>query len=174
MIYQTASDWGKTDLNHTQGTLESHEYFHTVQSSNGNGPTYNTVPRWLVEGSATWVSSASVFYKDFDLHFSERNRTTNEISTRIRPTAKWIETFLNPDPVTDWRYWDSYENYRLYDVGALATEVMVSISGPDSLLNLFKRVGEGAKFVDAFQSEFGIPWRDAAAIIARTVAAEIK
>ena len=30
MIYATASEWGTTDPGHTSGTLEAHEYFHTV------------------------------------------------------------------------------------------------------------------------------------------------
>ena len=66
MIYMATSDWGKTDPGHTSGTLEAHEYFHTVQAVLLAQLGWDRVPRWLIEGGATWVQRATVYYNNFD------------------------------------------------------------------------------------------------------------
>ena len=172
LMYQTASDWGKTDLNHIQGTLEAHEYFHTVQDiavqQAGNG----RMPRWLVEGSASWVQPAAVFYKDYDFYMSERNRVAGYI-LKQKYSASFLEDYLNPSTGLDWSSWDKYQdNFGFYDIGLLATEVMASVGGPNSVLALFKRVGDGQTFQEAFQSEFGISWNQGVKIIAEVISKE--
>ena len=172
MIYQTASDWGKKDLNHTQGTLEAHEFFHTIQDLNVSPQGWGVVPRWFVEGSATWVQAAAIFHGDYESYLSESKRTTREYFRNGPVNEEWLIKFLNPNPVTDWSYWESYSQDRLYDTGALATEIMASIGGPDAVLNLLNRVGQGQSFTDAFKSEFGISWSEGVSILARVILAQ--
>ena len=178
MIYMTASDWGKSDPNHTQGTLEAHEYSHTIQQISGapdnSENKWNTLPRWLVEGGATWIASASVFYSNFSAYQSEINRNIDELKNKIHPSSEWVTEFLNPEPVDGWTYWNSYENWRLYDVGLLATEILTSLKGPDSVMNLFKSVGNGKTFMEAFKDEYGISWKEAVPIIARVIEKETR
>ena len=176
LIYATASDWGKTDANHTSGTLEAHEYFHTVQGvllSNGG---WTRVPRWLIEGGALWAASATVYSNDFNKYEIDRSRDHAETLINKKPNAAWIEKFLDPNYTTGWDQWNGneYHPWAIYDVGGLASEIMVSIGGPDKFLDLYKITGSGKTFAQAFESIYGISWREGAKIIANAIVAQQK
>lgn len=178
MIYVTASSWGKQDANHTQGTLEAHEYFHTIQSlylASDNGG-WTRVPRWLIEGGATWVEKATVFHDDFVKYEIERIRHNSNTLFRQKPTSEWIEGFLDPNYTTGWDKWNGkeYDPWAIYDVGSLVSEILVSLRGPNSFLDLFKLTGEGKTFSQSFESIYGMPWKDAVKIIAKTIVAQQK
>jgi hypothetical protein len=176
MIYMTASDWGKTDPGHTSGTLEAHEYFHTVQSTLLANVGWDRVPRWLIEGGATWVQRATVFYADFDKYEVQRNGDNSDSLSRNKRSAEWIEKFLDPDYTTGWDKWNGneYDRWAVYDVGSLASEVMVSIGGPDKFMDLHKVTGTGKSFAQAFESIYGISWREGVKIIANAIVAQQK
>jgi hypothetical protein len=176
MIYMTASDWGKTDRSHTSGTLEAHEYFHTIQSVLLANVGWDKVPRWLIEGSASWVQRATIYYSDFSKYEIERDLDHNESLSRNKRTAAWLEEFLDPDYTSGWDKWNGneYDPWAIYDVGALATEVMVAVGGPNKFLDLFKVTGSGKSFAQAFESIYGISWRDGVKIIANAIVAQQK
>ena len=176
MIYVTASDWGKTDANHTQGTLESHEYFHNVQQALLAEAGTGRVPRWLVEGGATWASAAAVFYTDFNKYSSERNRNSNDTLFRFKPDADWLEKFLDPNYKTGWENWtdDKYEHWNVYDIGSLTSEILVSMYGTDTYMNLYKSVGAGKPYAQTFEELYGISWSQAAKLIAQAIVAQQK
>ena len=158
------------------GTLEAHEYFHTVQGGLLADVGWDHVPRWLIEGGATWVQRATVYYSDFDKYEIQRRRDNETILFREKPNAAWIEKFLDPDYTTGWDKWNGneYHQWAIYDVGALASEVMVSIGGPDKFLDLYKVTGSGKSFTQAFESIYGISWRDGVKIIANAIVAQQK
>ena len=174
LIYMTASEWGKTDPGHTSGTLEAHEYFHTIQDLLLARNSLDAVPRWFTEGSATWVQRATVFYGDFDKYKDQRNSDNNDSLSRNKRTAAWLEKFLDPDYTTGWDKWNGneYDSWAIYDVGSLATEVMVAIGGPNKFFDLFKITGSGKSFAQAFESVYGISWREGAKIIANAIVAQ--
>jgi hypothetical protein len=176
MIYMTASDWGKNDPGHTSGTLEAHEYFHTVQAVLLAQVGWDRVPRWLIEGGATWVQRATVFYGDFAKYEVQRNRDNSETLSRNKRSAEWIEKFLDPDYITGWDKWNGneYDRWAVYDVGSLASEVLVSIGGPDKFMDLYKVTGTGKSFTQAFESIYGISWREGVKIIANAIVAQQK
>ena len=176
MIYVTASEWGKTDPGHSQGTLEAHEYFHTVQAHLLTNVGWTQVPRWLIEGGATWVERATVFSDDFAKYEIERVRNNNTILFRERPNAEWIESFLDPEYKSGWDKWNGneYHPWAIYDVGSLASEVMVAIGGPNNFLDLFKLTGSGKTFAQAFEISYGITWREGAKLIAKAIVAQQK
>lgn len=176
MIYVTASDWGKTDANHTQGTLESHEYFHNVQQALLAEAGTGRVPRWLVEGGATWASAAAVFYTDFNKYLSERKRNSNDTLFRFKPDADWLEKFLDPNYKTGWENWtdDKYEHWNVYDIGSLTSEILVSMYGTDTYMNLYKSVGAGKPYAQTFEELYGISWSQAAKLIAQAIVAQQK
>ena len=176
MIYMAASDWGKNEPGRTTGTLEAHEYFHTVQSTLLAQAGMDRVPRWLTEGGATWVQRATVFYNDFDKYEAQRKRDNSWTISNNKPTAEWIEKFLDPDYTTGWDKWNGneYERWAVYDVGSLASEVMVSIGGPDKFMDLYKVTGTGKSFAQAFESIYGISWREGVKIIANAIVAQQK
>ena len=176
MIYMTASDWGKTDPDHTSGTLEAHEYFHTIQAVLLANVGWDRVPRWLIEGGATWVQRATVFYGDFEKYEIQRNRDNADTLSRNKPTAAWIEKFLDPDYTSGWEKWNGneYDRWAIYDVGSLASEVLVSIGGPDKFMDLLKVTGSGKSFAQAFESVYGITWREGVKTIANAIVAQQK
>jgi hypothetical protein len=176
MIYMAASDWGKNEPGRTSGTLEAHEYFHTVQSTLLAQAGMDRVPRWLTEGGATWVQRAAVFYNDFDKYEAQRKRDNSWTLSNYKPTAEWIEKFLDPDYTAGWDKWNGneYERWAVYDVGSLASEVMVSIGGPDKFMDLYKVTGTGKSFAQAFESIYGISWREGVKIIANAIVAQQK
>ena len=176
MIYVTASEWGKTDDNHKQGTLEAHEYFHNVQQTLLAEAGTGRVPRWLIEGGATWVQAAAVFNADFDKYLKERSRNSNDTLYRLKPNAVWLEKFLDPNYKTGWDNWNdnTYEHWNVYDIGSLASEILVSMYGTDTYMNLYKSVGAGKSYVVTFEELYGIPWSQAAKLIAQAIAAQQK
>ena len=165
---------GLIDPNHTSGTLEAHEYTHTIQMIQVP-QGYGTLPRWLLEGQAEWSQAAATYSSNYNDYLKERRNNTNELFTNSSLyTATWIATFLNPNPVSDWAYWSTYENWRLYDIGSLATEALVALKSPAAVMNLYTNVGNGQTFTQAFNTEFGISWADAVPILASAIAAELK
>jgi hypothetical protein len=176
MIYATASEWGKNDPGHTQGTLEAHEYFHNVQQILLLEGGWTRVPRWLIEGGALWTAEATVFYEDFSKYTKERNTNNNVILFTEKPSAAWLEKFLDPNYTTGWDQWNGneYHPWAIYDVGSLASEIMVAIGGPNSFMDLYKLVGTGKTFAQAFESIYGISWKEGAKIISQAIVAQQK
>ena len=165
---------GVKDSNHTSGSLESHEYAHTIQMIQA---PLNTalVPRWFLEGGAIWTQCAAIFSTDFSKYLDERKRNAGDLfASPSLYTAKWITEFLNPNPLTTWAYWNNYENWRIYDIGMLATEALVALKGPEAYMRLYTNVGNGLTFASSFEKEFGISWTEAAPIIAEAIEAQIK
>ena len=174
LIYITASDWGKNDADHTQGTLEAHEYFHTIQSVLLAPQSFSNLPRWLVEGSATWVANASTFNANFAKYQKERNRVSIDTLEHKSYSVEWLNEFLNPNSGLNWDSWNKYDNWNLYDIGSLATEALVAIQGPDSILQLMKNIGIGMNFEQSFKTTFGLSWKDGALMLAKAISKESK
>ena len=136
--------------------------------------SYFSLPRWMLEGGAHWSQGAATYHQNFSDYLEERKRNTGELfSNPSIYTAQWLAEFLNPNPATNWAYWATYENYRLYDVGLLATEALVALKGPETFMHLYTDVGSGQSFLQAFEKEYGLAWSEAVSIIAQTIEAEI-
>ena len=134
------------------------------------------MPRWLIEGGATFVGGAAVFYNDFAKYEFKRYRETHKTLSSGNRSAEWIEKFLDPDYTTGWNKWNGneYEHWDVYDVGSLASEVLVSIGGIDKFLDLLRVTGSGKSFAQAFESIYGISWRNGVKIIANAIVAQQK
>jgi hypothetical protein len=159
---------------HVTGAIEAHEFVHNIQSAQFAGVTgrsFNYLPRWLLEGMASYSQAAVLGATSFDAYKAERTR---EVSG-FKNSVAWLETFLAPTG-TDWRHWNSYtgnDSWRIYDVGFLATEVLVALKGPATAMQLYSNVAGGQTFDAAFASLYGISWAEAYKKIARTIALQI-
>jgi len=159
---------------HVTGALEAHEYVHTIQLkpfSGITGRTFNHLPRWLLEGMATWSQAAVLGVTSFDAYKAERTR---EVSG-FKNSVAWLETFLGPTG-TNWAHWNSYtgnDSWRIYDVGFLATEALVALKGPNTVMSLYTKVASGQTFDQAFDELYGISWTEAHKIIARVIFLQI-
>jgi hypothetical protein len=171
-------DLKKSDMNHTTGTLESHEYSHTIQMTQfvdtaKEGGSYCCIkvhtPWWMVEGGATFTQAAAVYFRSFDEYSKERRRDANEFLSNKDGvfTKQWIEYFLEPNSASEWG--NPVYQYRIYDAGFLALECLVALKGPGIQMQLFKEVADGATFSEAFERNFGVSWQIAKPKIAQAI-----
>ena len=167
-----------------KGQVYGHEYAHIIQLINSvmsnNDATYGNLPKWLLEGNADWSGNAAAFYEDYSKYLELRNNSLNGQYTYSNIfTSDWIRDFLNPNFVANpgqdtWAYWDKYDRWYVYAFGQMVNEILVSIKGTDSVMNLYKDSGNGMSFADAFLKEFGIPWSEAINYISEAIAAELR
>lgn len=168
----------------SSGQVAAHEYTHTIQMLNSltssSTTTYGNLPRWLLEGNAEWSATVARFNSSYEDYLTFRTMDiTGQYSHPYGYSSQWLTTYLNPNPLSvsgqdNWSYWNSYPQWDLYAIGYLANEALVDVKGPDSILNLYKDVGSGQTFQQAFQQEFGMAWSDACPILAKAISDEIQ
>lgn len=168
----TASLSDKRFLN---GVLEAHEYFHTIQNAQFDGDVVvhntGTLPRWLTEGSATFVEDAAINFDSFDKYKIQKTSSIQGLLYRKEYNEQKLIAFLDaPSLGKDWSSWDSYDPSRVYDIGMLVTEIMVSIKGPESIMEQYKLVASGMSYQQAFEKVFGISWSEGVKVIAKVLA----
>lgn len=164
--------------NHTSGTLEAHEYAHVLQVSafkdtpnkeRANCCLKAFFPWWLVEGGAEFIQITSIYWKSFPLYVADRNFWAEEflLNREKKFTEAWVLNFLKPPSTEVWTKPEN--NWRLYDVGMLVSEIFTAIKGPQVNMELFSDVASGMSFEDAFSLRFGITWEEAAPLIAKSI-----
>ena len=172
----TAGPASMSDKHFVTGAIEAHEYFHTVQNVQFEGTSKNNgmMPRWLCEGSASFVEMASINYDSFDKYKIAKASLLTELYYRKEFNEQKLLTFLNaPSLGKDWSSWDSYPVQRVYDIGMIVTEIMVSLKGPDSIIEQYKLVASGMSYPQAFETVFGISWEQGVGILAKVLAKQI-
>lgn len=174
---------GVIDSNHTSGTLEAHEFAHTIQGTQfvGTSKSSNSyccvkayLPHWTVEGGAEFAQAAAIFSNSFDEYLQERTNDTAELLNNYEGkfTVEWLKSYIAATNNDIWN--DPKNSWRMYDVGFLVNEAFVAIKGPDISMKLNKDVANGASWEEAFQSNFGISWTDAVPKIVDAVKAQLK
>lgn len=173
---------GKSDSNHTTGSLESHEFTHAIQGSQFVGTqkefssyccTKAYMPWWMVEGGAEFSQAASTFPNSYRDYLDERVRDTNQIlaNSEDKFTISWIEKFLEPSARSMWAdpLWDG----RIYDLGYLANEAFVALKGPGISMQLFRDVALGSTWQEAFAKNFGQTWDEALPSLSKAIKAQL-
>ena len=145
-----------------------HEMVHSLQAAQTGERKWGAVPRWLVEGGAEWANITATSTSHSEYLSLRKPRSEDLVRNRDTYNAAWVETFLR---TMDWNA--DYENWRWYDVGLRATEVLTVIGGPDSWMRIFAEVGSGKDFPTAFETIYGASWDATAPKIAAAVAAGI-
>ena len=172
----TAGLASSADKHFQTGAIEAHEYFHTIQNAQFDGVQRNTgvVPRWLTEGSASFIENAAINYDSFDKYKIAKASLLTELQYRKEFNEQKLLAFLDaPSLGKDWSSWDAYPTQRVYDIGMLVTEVMVSIKGPEVILEQYKLVASGMTYQQAFEKVFGISWSEGVKILAKAIAKQI-
>ena len=173
----TASESQRNDPNFLSGTLEAHEYSHTIQDKQfiGRMPNNRQAPRWLTEGGAEFIQTASVYFESFSKYKRSRDLVTAELFGVKTFNKIWLDKFLNPPTIgIDWSNWgDQYEGWRIYDVGFLVSEILVAIAGPNSIMEIFKLMGDGLTYQDSFMKVFGVEWDSAIKTITEVLGKQI-
>lgn len=166
-------DAGHTDPYHLKGGIEIHEYAHMVQYMQFQGkPTagysggLGLLPNWFVEGHAHLAGnlgsapSLSEYKKYRSEWFNARPQGLKDYS------AESIESFyekLAPGKS------DPSVKSNVYSIGYFSVEALASIKGVDSPIEVIKLVSDGSTWDEAFLKVYGITWKEAAPIVAKTV-----
>jgi len=164
------------DDNHTSGTLEAHEYTHAVQQHQFGRPTVwpetgDWPPSWFREGQATFSQNAAIYYQSFELYSKNRKAISEGLFRNSAITSQWIQEYFVINPPSSW--FNKYESWRQYDLGAMLIEILTALKGPSSTMELWKLSGTGLKFNEAFEKIYGTSFDKALPIISKAIALEL-
>ena len=164
---------GASNPYHAKGGIEIHEYTHMVQFMQFQGkPTQwmngglGLLPNWFVEGHAHLagnVASARTLaeYKEF------RSSWLNARADGLPGySPESIESFY--EKLAPGKFDQSVQS-NVYSIGYFSVEALASIKGVDSTIEIVKQVSDGSTWDQAFLKVYGITWKEAAPILAKTV-----
>jgi hypothetical protein len=173
------------------GGIVGHEYIHALQAAQwiGHPNSYCTEktetascfrswssnfgfsPCWIFEGLPNSVgpmvaSETYASYQEYRKNLPYRGPTTVTDYTQAS-LKKYLYNQLNTTCYQDGKLYDLG-----YSVGALATEALVAIAGPQATLALYSLGAQGQDFATAFKNVYGISWSDASTILSKVLAAQ--
>jgi hypothetical protein len=134
----------------------------TYQRNGGLG----LLPNWFIEGHAhlagnTASASSLSEYKVF------RSFWLNARADGLPGySPESIESFY--EKLAPGKF-DPSVNSNVYSIGYFTVEALVSIKGVDSPIEVIKLVSNGANWEEAFLRVYGITWKEASPILAKTV-----
>ena len=164
------------DDNHLSGTLDAHEYLHAIQQNQMNRPTVwpetsDWPPSWYREGQATFAQNATIYYQSFELYLRNRKSISTELYRDSTFNSQWIQEFFVVNQPPTW--FDKYQSWRQYDMGAMLVEVLTALKGPGSTMEIWKLMGSGQTFNQAFEKVYGISFDKALPIISKAIALQL-
>jgi hypothetical protein len=176
--YMVVETMGLIDENTTTGTLEAHEFTHSVQQmamGAARPPTefLNSpwLPNWYWEGQARFAQNAAIWSGSFDSYMRLKIATSGGLIQNAKYDSKYIEEYfvLNLD-----RAWgDKHARQRQYDLGAMLIEVLTALKGPDSTMEMWKLAGTSVGFESAFEKIYGMSFKKALPIMSKAIALEL-
>lgn len=164
--------------NTISGTLEAHEYSHSIEQSSSDAlrPAVNLLkspwpPNWYWEGLANFSQHAAIYSDSFEKYSKYRNEASGGIFNNSTWNAKYIEGYFQTNLTNEWA--SQYPRWRQYDLGAMLVEILVALKGPDSAMQVFKESINGSGFESAFQKIYGSSFQSVLPTISRTIALEL-
>jgi hypothetical protein len=158
------------DLARFNGQNDLHEYVHAVQgiifADKTSGPPPTLIPCWYSEGQPQAVSIIT-------------SAATMQDYSKLR--TQWLKTGSWPLPDTSAQTIEKFladnmkvpcpgaTNFLNYTAGYIVMETLISVGGVEKTFDLLKKVADGSSFESAFESEYSLPWAEAAPIVARIV-----
>ena len=163
------------DLLYFSGAVQVHEFTHSIHSQyyHDGGDFYynrNEYPCWLTEGTAHY-SGLSIGLKNYNDYITERTRQMfGRTVAGLNPnnTNDLINQFFN---VYNYDSGCSIDGIYIlgYSVGLAVVEALSTISGPDSIMMVWKLGKYGYSFEESFELVYGISWDEAVPILAEVV-----
>jgi hypothetical protein len=168
LVILGSSNEGKQSPSSNEGPLEAHEYTHIIQDSQ-QGKYLGNLPRWQVEGEATFAQNAAIYFNDYEKYLEARDSIIGNLIYSVKPDLEWLTEFISPKDGYTYggAAWDEYDGGRVYDVGMAITEVLTALAGPSSTMQLSQLVGEGLSYEKAFTKIYGVEWDKGASMIAQ-------
>ncbi len=164
---------GASNPYHAKGGIEIHEYTHMIQFMQFQGkPTQRMngglglLPNWFVEGHAHLagnVASARTLadYKEF--RYTWLNARADGLPGYSPESIESFYEKLAPGK------FDQSVQPNVYSIGYFSVEALAAIKGVDSTIEVVKQVSDGATWDQAFLKVYGITWKEASPILAKTV-----
>jgi len=152
---------GKAPLN--QYVAPPHEYFHLVQGAlmrPSHRPGDLFVPQWLIEGSANFIGYSFLDKAGVGTYATGRQLELDWFSDQLKrlpysPLRNVTRNFHSNYPTFNITSTD-----QPYGIGMVATEYIVASAGMESLLNIFRNIGQGQDFPTAFRNAAGLDLSD--------------
>ena len=164
--------------NTTTGTLEAHEFTHSVQQMAMGAArppveflTAPWFPNWYWEGQANFSQNAAIWFDSFDKYMSQRRQVSGGLFNASIYDSKYIESYFVLNPNKEWGA--KHERYRQYDLGAMFIEILAALKGPDSTMEMWRLAGTGASLESAFEKVYGISFAKALPIMSKAIALEL-
>ena len=67
-----------------------------------------------------------------------------------------------------------FDTWLNYSLGSHVIEILAAVKSSDILIDMYEEMGKGLKFDEAFGKIFGLAWKDAIPIIAKTIHANLQ
>ena len=161
--------------NTTSGTLEAHEFTHSVQQMAMGAARPGTefitapwLPNWYWEGQARFAQNATIWFESFDSYLRLRNATSRGLFQDSKYDSKYIEEYFVINPNREWG--NKHNRQRQYDVGGMFIEILTALKGPDSTMEMWKLAGTGVGLESAFERIYGLPFSKALPIMSKAIA----
>lgn len=164
------------DANHTSGTLEAHEYTHGIQQAQFGKPqpwppTSTWPPTWIVEGQAEFSQNAAIFNASYDDYIKNRREVSDQLFKNPAYDSEFFSKYFVINPPQSW--YDTNDRWLQYDAGGMLIEILVALKGPDSAMEVWSQMGQGATFHEAFKKIYDYDFDKALPIIAKAIALEV-
>jgi hypothetical protein len=164
------------DKNHLSGTLDAHEYTHTIQQNQMNQPqpwppSGNWPPTWYLEGHANYSQYVAIYNDSFDDYTSNRRESNEGLYRDSKITSSWIQEYFVVNPPSSW--FNQYDRWRQYDLGSMFIETLVAIKGPAATMEVWKQCGQGMTFKAAFEKVYGTSLDNAMPAISKAIALQL-
>jgi hypothetical protein len=158
------------------GALEAHEFTHAIQQNQLRRAsiwplTTDWPPTWYIEGQALFAENASIYHQSFDAYLRNRRASSQDLINRPAINSAWIQEFFVVNQTQAW--FNNYESWRQYDLGARLVEVLTAIKGPASTMEMWKLMGAGQTFNAAFENVYGTSFDKALPIISKAIARDL-
>jgi len=164
--------------NTTTGTLEAHEFTHSVQQMAMGSARPATefisapwLPNWYWEGQARFAQNATIWFESFDSYLRLRNTTSGGLFQDSKYDSKYIEEYFVINPNREWG--NKHNRQRQYDLGGMFIEILTALKGPDSTMEMWKLAGTGIGLESAFEKVYGISFAKALPIMSKAIALEL-
>jgi len=164
--------------NTTSGTLEAHEFTHSVQQMAMGAARPGTefitapwLPNWYWEGQARFAQNATIWFESFDSYLRLRNATSRGLFQDSKYDSKYIEEYFVINPNREWG--NKHNRQRQYDLGGMFIEILTALKGPDSTMEMWKLAGTGIGLESAFEKVYGISFAKALPIMSKAIALEL-
>jgi hypothetical protein len=164
-----------TDFMSISGAGMSHGYTHSIQKFQfSKNPekwgTWGSIPRWLLEGGATFSENITAYGESY---LKWKNAEPFHNKDLKKYDLAFYEDFLRfklPGTTPySWEYTNKWPTQRVYDIGSLVCEILVSIKGPNSIMDLYSEFALSQDFDASFKKIFGVTWSEASPDVALAV-----